>query len=218
MLRLVFLLLVVLGALAVTLGLIFGIGIARRASTVQNEPAVAAASSAPPATQGAAATSPSQPSAPATQAAAPVVSPPPPAVPDGAIVVSLSPAQAELTGDEIQIERDPLPTIGAWRRVQEYVLWHANVPAKGFYRIDMLYACEEGSGGEFVLKAGANKFVSETHGTGGWDKFKWVTLGTAKINSSVTLAIKPTELLPGHSLMRLREVRLVLVSEPKMKK
>jgi hypothetical protein len=230
MLRLLFLLLVVIGGLAISLGVIFSVGLARHASSL-NRPAEPPATSQPPASQPATNVSPASPLPTAPSATpsipAPAV-PPPPAIGPAAPVVPvapqaiarpvivLSPATGYLRGDEIQLEREEVPVLGAWRRVQDYIEWKAVITQDGFYRVEIFYACEDGSGGEFVLRAGSNKFIATTIGTGGWTNFKSAIVGIAELPAGkVRVAIKPSELPIGHALMRLREVRLVPVAEPK---
>jgi hypothetical protein len=221
MLRLVFLLLVVIGGLAVSLAVIFGAGLARHAANRQT-PSIPPSSTIPTTQTAAPASQPTTQSAGSAKVAAvPAPPPPQPAAPQPPAVegvpatVLLSAATAEMHGSEIQLERDAVPTIGAWRREQDYLVWRAAVPAKGYYRVEILYSCENGSGGEFLVKAGSSKFVMQTVGTGGWENFNWAIVGTAKFSKSFTVAIKPTDLPIGHALMRVREVRLVPVADPR---
>jgi hypothetical protein len=124
--------------------------------------------------------------------------------------IALGAEDAILHGDEIQIEREEPPAISAWRRTQEWVEWETPTLSSAAYKVQLVYACENGNGGEFVIRVGDTKLTGQVEGTGGWGEYKTVVVGRVELRKGKTrVAIKPADLPPGHTLMKLREVRLI---------
>lgn len=220
--RLLFLIFVVVGALAALLVVILGIGVAKVAWVQSDVPAPTSAPTTSPTTQ-AAATPPA-----ATQAVAvdvkPVVIPGPgvkpvveaPAVaPAGDMVpgtIVLRGADAKL---HARILRKTDGDLTSWTRTEDYASWTFN-PPRGKYRVLVTRANGANSGGDFALAPGDTRksdphFLARAAPTGGWDVFRTEMVGVLELEEKrTTLSLRPDGELTG-ALMRLRKVELVPV-------
>lgn len=127
--------------------------------------------------------------------------------------IVLAVADAELTGDELQLEDDDdePPHITSWRKVQDEAVWAVEAPAAGLYRVEIDYASDRG-GGEFEMRLNAHRFTGTIHPTGGADQYRPFSVGEVALPAGrTTLKIKPTRLEEGQPLMNLREVRIMPV-------
>ncbi|HEX8912648.1 MAG TPA: hypothetical protein VF796_09850, partial [Humisphaera sp.] len=130
--------------------------------------------------------------------------------------IELGIREAALHGDGFRLEWVRDPTLTGWTREQDWLDWEFRVAATANYKVELLYSCPPGGGGEFVLRAGDTRTTATAAptGPGGTDGFHWVTVATAPLvkGSRGRIAIKPAELKgPEKPLMNLRAVRLTPV-------
>jgi hypothetical protein len=208
-LRILFLILVTVGALAAVFGVIVAVGVARLAS-VQAGPA--SVSVVPDVATQPVTTIPS----PQAVAVIPVgadrgkaVDPGKANAPDPARIV-LNAADGRLHGSLIRRDGDTHDVIG-WSRADDWLDWpiETSPGALHAYHVDVTYACAAGAGGDFSIEVADQKVAGHSEPTGSWADFRTVRLGTIQIPGGKNqLSIKSA---PGlqHDLMRLRRVDLV---------
>lgn len=239
MVRLLFLILVVFGALAVTLAVVLGISVAKVAKVHEPVPPAAVEPSTPSAGPGPAATVAStQPSnvdrssAPPDRAAVVVPAPvEPPAAPAGQRIVEapavippaefvpgtivLRAANAKIHGKVLR-KAPPSGDLTNWSRPEDFVTW-SFYPPRGKYRVLVTRATGGGAGGDFALALSESKkadflFLSKAAPTGGWETFRTEFVGILDLDEKrTTLQLRPAGDITS-ALMRLRQVELVPVS------
>lgn len=219
MLRLAFLILVVMGALAMLVTLFVGMGMYQVA--VLREPSEAPSTAAVgPTTEPAMrpATTPAAPiaAAPVASPAVVVIPPPRPApaadvAPDKLIL--LTAAQATLVGDNLRLDPAAPPTIMDWSHRGDGLEWTAHVPVAGLYDVEMNYACDRtNGGGVFIVRAGRGGLSASVRPTFGWEDYQNAYVGKLYLPQGPTaLYLRPVYMLPGGRLMNLRSVSLKLV-------
>jgi len=235
MLRLAFLLLVVIGALALLVGLVAGIGLYQAARLQEPVATPVAAAANPVATHAQPAISPApaatQPAAAdaAVAIAKPAPAPPPvarvenggevvpPAAPHPEAVppVILLAQDAVLIGEDVRLDAVREPVIVNWSNRNDGVEWTAQVPASGLYDVEFTYACNrlEG-GGVFTIRAGPGYIAPSIRPTAGWDDYQTQYAGKLYLGRGASaVLIRPTYLQPGGKLMNLRSVKLTFVKE-----
>ncbi|MGP8238567.1 MAG: alpha-L-fucosidase C-terminal domain-containing protein, partial [Limisphaerales bacterium] len=110
--------------------------------------------------------------------------------PDAKGIVTLSAADAELHGDQIQLEeKGGLPDIGFWDRAADWVSWKAQIPAAGAYKVSATIATQN-AGGNFVVEVGAENLGVQALVTGSWERFQTLDLGQIAIQQPGELLIK----------------------------
>jgi len=223
--RMIFLILVVLGALAVVLAAILGLGVARVAMVQSADSSVAT-------------TAPSTQPAPATQAVAALPADADAAVepkglrPEGAprvdpVPVAVRPAPqkpAEFVpgtivlragsaklGGKLLRKAPPEWDLTNWTRPEDYASWVFS-PPPGKYNVFLTHATE--AAGEYALVMGESKktepaFVTKVAATGGGNAFRTEFMGALELEEKrTTLVIRSTAELPV-AQMRLRQIELV---------
>jgi hypothetical protein len=218
---LTFLLVVVVGALAVVMSLIVGAGVFRAAKL--RSASVAPATNAPPAEPASrpAAKDPGSSAAAATIAAAPgqKASAAPPAAPAApkAPPIQLRVSDAILHGEDFRvIGQGNEKTLVNWTNRDDLLEWVAVIPISGQYEIEFEYAAaprESGGASElgFGMWPRANFAVMPTDG---WHDFKTASVGKMLIPAGRTSVIlRPVVIIPNRQLMNLRSIRLTLLHE-----
>jgi alpha-L-fucosidase len=110
--------------------------------------------------------------------------------PDAAGNLFLSATNAELHGDQLQLEtKGGLPDIGYWENGDESVSWTVHVAKAGTFKVSATVATFN-AGTEFVVEAGGQKISGSAPMTGGWDKFQTIDLGQIQINQPGDLVVK----------------------------
>ncbi|MGA2032245.1 MAG: alpha-L-fucosidase [Thermoguttaceae bacterium] len=127
---------------------------------------------------------------------------------DGSL--TLRAADADIAGSAQLESKGNTQCIGFWTDLGTMVSWTANC-RPGTFEVELAYACDPGSeGSEFLLLAGAAKLPGKIDAaTGGWDRFKTISLGkvTLEKGGPTTLAIQPTK-KPGMAVMNLQWIKL----------
>jgi alpha-L-fucosidase len=110
--------------------------------------------------------------------------------PDAKGIVTLSAADAELHGEQIQLEeKGGLPNIGFWDNAADWVSWKAQIPAAGVFKVSATIATQN-VGANFVVEAGAENLGIQAPVTGSWDRFQTIDLGQIQIKQPGDLMIK----------------------------
>jgi len=128
---------------------------------------------------------------------------------DGSIRLLASLAQVHGRTARYEDKYENIGNIGFWTDASDWVSWTAKTAAAGSYRVELAYACDNGSGGsEFVVALGDQKLTGKVQETGGWGNFVTVDLGTLKLAAGANdIAVKPTS-KPGPAVMNLRSLVL----------
>ena len=223
MLRLAFLFLVILGALAALVSLFVGMGLYQAARL--QEPAIlpptsATAQSAIPAlattrsSTAPASVIPRSAAVTAQPAAEPAAKP---AVADVAIdrPVLLAARDAVLIGEDLRLDPVAMQTIVDWTNRRDGVEWTAQVPTAGLYDVEITYSCDRvDGGGVFTMRAGPGGISASVRPTSGWDDYQSLYVGKLYLQQGPTqLFIRPVYMLPGGKLMNLRAVTLKFVKQ-----
>jgi len=129
---------------------------------------------------------------------------------DGAL--ELPADQATIDGQTAQLEiKGSKANIGYWTNQQDSIHWNCDGVPAGKYKVEMKYACDPASAGSTIeLSVGDAKFSAEVVGTGGWDRFKTVTIGQVSLpkGDKIIVKVKPVR-KKGEAVMNLRSVRLL---------
>jgi hypothetical protein len=102
--------------------------------------------------------------------------------------------------------------LGDWSSPDDRAVWTVAVPAAGRYEVWLDYACDNGSSGNtFTLQAGRAQLTGKVAGTGKWDAYKQVQVGTLALEAGErTVTLRSEGPIKG-ALIDLRGIRLVPV-------
>ncbi|HZL37149.1 MAG TPA: carbohydrate-binding domain-containing protein [Tepidisphaeraceae bacterium] len=144
----------------------------------------------------------------------PPASAPAEAVPEGTLL--LKPQAARIHGFRLKLDPKPVPTLIFWVDPNEYIEW-PKAAKKGKYTVEVTYSCAPNAGGEFMVKAAANKVVAYTKNTKDWHTFQTLNIGTLTVlNDNTSIALRSTGNI-SRVLMNVRGVKLTMVKEEKKK-
>ena len=132
-----------------------------------------------------------------------------PLAPDATGNITLGADDAELHGDQINIEnRDGKPNIGFWDKGDEWAYWKVRFAQPGRFKVSASCASILG-GAEFVIEVADQQLTGRPEETQGWDKFKEVRLGRVEVNlaGDQVLTIRPRD-AGKWKAMNLRFVKL----------
>jgi putative heme-binding domain-containing protein len=123
-------------------------------------------------------------------------------------LLSLPAASAEIYGPTIIFEPQ-YKNLGFWSSAGDYAVWTLDVRQPGKYQVRLDYACENGAAGnDFVLQIGDKSLAGKVVGTGTWDNYKQIPIGTIELASGrQTLSFRVQGELHG-ALMDLRTLEL----------
>jgi putative membrane-bound dehydrogenase-like protein len=124
--------------------------------------------------------------------------------------LSLLATQCEIFGDEIDYESD-LKNIGMWRNEKDHVIWSVQTEKAGEYDVYFDYSCHNDSAGNaFAFEGGEPMLQGKVEGTGGWDKYRQIKIGTIRLAAGAhSLIVRPDGPLTKEALLDLRGVYLV---------
>jgi hypothetical protein len=130
---------------------------------------------------------------------------------DGSIRMLATTARAY--GPTIVLE-ETYRNFGYWSSQEDFCAWTFEVPAGagGEYRLSLDYACANSDAGNSVaVEVGGQKFSTKVTGTGTWDEYRGLNLGTVTLAAGQgDLVVRPDGPIKG-ALLDLRGVRLVPV-------
>jgi len=127
---------------------------------------------------------------------------------DGSLTL---PAMAcEIYGCDITFEQ-PFQNIGCWHGEHDFVAWTVETGKDAKYDVVLDYACHDSvAGNAFVLEGGEPVLHGRARGTGGWDKYRQVRIGTLALKAGMArIVLRPNEPVTG-ALLDLRAIRLVV--------
>ena len=84
----------------------------------------------------------------------------------------------------------------------------------GKYDVYLDYACHDSvAGNAFVLEGGEPVLHARAAGTGGWDKYRQIKIGTLALKAGAArIVLRPNEPVTG-ALLDLRAIRLVIAKK-----
>lgn len=133
-----------------------------------------------------------------------------PAVRPGADgVLTLTPDDAEIHGDRIQVEnRGGRSNLGFWDRPEEFVSWKVEGMKPGTYRVVVSCATVH-DGAAIALEAAGATRDAKVPGTGSWDTFADVDLGQVELTDAkpTTVTVRARDAASWKAL-NLRDVKL----------
>jgi putative heme-binding domain-containing protein len=129
------------------------------------------------------------------------------AVADGRATLPAS--RAFVYGGPITFEAE-FGNLGYWHGEADRALWHVRTPAAARFDVYLDYACASDSAGNaFALDGGDPPLRGTVGGTGGWDRYRTVKVGTLSLPAGASrVTVRPDGPVRG-ALMDLRTVYLV---------
>lgn len=131
--------------------------------------------------------------------------------PDG--TVRLEARTAQIHGRDLRVEKGDVDggNLGSWTDRRAWAGWDFVAAKPGKYVVSLRYACEKGNeGSTFVVTVGDQKLQGKiAEHTGGWTKYKTMTLGEVMIDKKGgrTCAVKPVK-KPRLAVMNLKWIEL----------
>jgi putative membrane-bound dehydrogenase-like protein len=128
---------------------------------------------------------------------------------DGSL--KLTAANAAIYGPSLVLEVR-YGNLGYWSSADDRAVWTVAVPKAGRYEVLLDYACDNGSAGNtFVIQSGGAKLGGKVAGTGSWDRYQQVSVGTLALEAGErTVTMRPDGKING-ALIDLRGIRLAPV-------
>lgn len=106
---------------------------------------------------------------------------PAPVKADAKGVLKLLPRNAAIYGKTLILEKK-YGNLGYWSSEDDHAAWKLDVPAAGTYAVELEWACADNNAGNtLVLHLGAKKFALKVAGTGSWDDYRVVWIGTVEL-------------------------------------
>jgi putative membrane-bound dehydrogenase-like protein len=118
-------------------------------------------------------------------------------------------ADAAIFGDQIAFEQ-PFGNIGMWHGQEDHAVWTVEVEKERSFDVWLDFACaNDAAGNAFVLEGAKPELRGKVNGTGGWDKYQQLKIGTVKLAAgNARLIFRPDAPLRG-ALLDLRAIQLV---------
>jgi putative membrane-bound dehydrogenase-like protein len=99
--------------------------------------------------------------------------------------------------------------LGWWSSPQDYAVWQVRAPKAGKYRVILDYACDNSAAGDrFVISAAGQSLRGVVQGTGTWDDYRSVTLGTLSLPPGLHEVTMRSDGAIGSALIDVRSIRL----------
>ncbi|MBE3134203.1 MAG: carbohydrate-binding protein, partial [Acidobacteria bacterium] len=100
--------------------------------------------------------------------------------------------------------------IGFWNDPGTWVSWEVPSARAATYALELVYAADQGNGGEIKVSVGEESVRHTVEVTGGWSRFETKRVGTVRLprTGPVTIAVSPMR-IHGAGVMNLQAVRLV---------
>ncbi|MBP7935157.1 MAG: alpha-L-fucosidase [Phycisphaerae bacterium] len=123
---------------------------------------------------------------------------------------------AELHGTSIRYDgQEGRESVGYWTDAKDWISWPIQVEKGGTFRVEVVYGCAKGEGGEYVVEVNGQRLAARARETGGW--FERVTdlIGTVDLQTTGarSLSIRLTS-KPGLAVMDLQAVILRPMAHP----
>jgi putative heme-binding domain-containing protein len=126
---------------------------------------------------------------------------------DGSVLLLAT--QCEIYGTTMVFEAG-YKNLGYWSSESDQAVWSADLTKAGKYAVEIDYACENGvAGNSYTLEAGSSRLAGKIEGTGSWDTYKQVKLGTIDLRAGPqNLSFRSQGKIQG-ALLDLRSIKLV---------
>ena len=100
--------------------------------------------------------------------------------------LSLPASKSALHGTQFRFEQK-YGNIGFWNQADEYVTWTIEVPVSGEYKVTLDYACPaDVAGNTCKLDCSQQALRATVPGTGSWDDYQQLDIGTLKLKKGTT--------------------------------
>jgi alpha-L-fucosidase len=110
--------------------------------------------------------------------------------PDRRGILTLGAEAAELHGDGLKVEqRRDVSNIGFWDNAADWASWKVDFTKPGVYKVSARCAIPDGQS-QFVLDVGGKELAGKVIGTGNWDNFTEIALGTVEIAKAGVQEVK----------------------------
>ncbi len=120
---------------------------------------------------------------------------------------------ARIYGPTIVFE-EQYRNLGYWSSQEDHAAWNLEVEQAGEYRVQLDYACEDGAAGDsYVISVAGQTVGGKVTGTGNWDTYKSLTVGTVKLAKGPAELFIRSDGSIKSALMDLRGVRLLPVGK-----
>ena len=132
---------------------------------------------------------------------------------DGSI--TLLPHDATLSGPSLRVEQvgaveDVRYNLGYWLDASAFASWPIAAPRAASYRVVAEIACQDASAGaRCTLACGGARLEFEVAGTGGWQQYRKVELGTLELSAGRGELVLRASTKPGEAVLNLRSLALV---------
>jgi len=126
---------------------------------------------------------------------------------DGTLL--LTAANAEIYGETLMFE-EKYGNLGFWRSANDKAVWSVDAKAAGEYEVRLNWArAGIGTSNHLQLRIGAAELLAPVEGTGTWDDYREVSLGTIRLDEGKQRAVvRPAGKLDSF-LFDLKSIRLV---------
>lgn len=123
-------------------------------------------------------------------------------------------AAASIYGDDIAFE-STFQNVGMWHGEGDLVVWNFELDDDRQYDVLLDYACHNSSAGNhFKLDAQGANLEGQITGTGGWDRYRKVRVGSISLRKGQgQLIVRPAGPIQG-ALVDLRQIKLVPLKNP----
>lgn len=96
-------------------------------------------------------------------------------------VLKLLPQNAAIYGKTLILEKK-YGNLGYWSSEDDHAAWKLDVPTAGTYAVELEWACaDDNAGNPLVLQIGRKKMNLKVAGTGSWDDYRVVWIGTVEL-------------------------------------
>jgi putative membrane-bound dehydrogenase-like protein len=105
---------------------------------------------------------------------------------------------------------EPFANLGYWTSEDDLAEWVLHDVKPGRYEVTLEYACHDGSAGDrLIVQAGDQRIEFKVPGTGEWENYRKVTIGTLNLEGGEHRVIARSAGPIRSALIDLREIRLV---------
>ncbi len=136
---------------------------------------------------------------------------------DGSLL--LTPHDATLSGASLRIEQvgthgEVKYNVGWWSDPADFLSWPIAVAGAGRYAVTATLACKnESAGSMLALDAGGAPIEAAVAGTGGWNDYREVRLGSVDVPAGSSVVSLRAKSKPGEAVVNLRSIRLVRIAK-----
>ncbi len=126
---------------------------------------------------------------------------------DGSI--ALGTTNARIHGFQLHVVPKPQPHFAYWVDPLEYIEWPKGCARAGKFTVELTYSCAPNAGGNFIFSAGTSQLKGRSEQTGGWDKWKTISIGEINVAQDGITAFLKCDGNPQSALMNVLRVRLI---------